>query len=86
MTLVRVVRDMRDRTENIRIECELHVDQVGKGNVAEKGQGNAVPNESEEEPEEEQATLEEEVESVGSVIKLNQRPRTLRLQDGKQGD
>ena len=59
---------MRDRTENILIECGVLIDEVVQVNLAEKGQGNVTPNESDLELEEGQAELEREVESTGLVI------------------
>ena len=59
---------MRDRTKNILIECGVLIDEVVQVNLAEKGQGNMTPNESDLELEEGQAELEREVESTGLVI------------------
>ena len=60
--LVRVVREVRDRTENILTECGMLVAEVVQVNVAEEGQGNAVESEGE------QPALEGEVELAGSVM------------------
>ena len=61
---------MRDRTDNILTECGALVEDVVQ-NLAEEGQGNAVPSDLEEDPEEDQeeelAEPAEEAKSVGSV-------------------
>ena len=64
--LVRVVREVRDRTDNILTECGALVGEVVR-NLAEGGQGNAAPSNLEEDPEEEPTAPEEESESVESV-------------------
>ena len=66
---------MRDRTDRILIECGALVDDVAQ-NLAEKGQGPAVPSDPEEESEEDPKEDPEEdpekdpvapMESVGSA-------------------
>ena len=47
--LVRVVGDVRDRTDRILTECRALVDDVVQ-DLAEEGQGQAVPGDPEEEP------------------------------------
>ena len=66
--LIQVVREVRDQMENILTEYEMLVDEVVQGITVEEGHGNAVPNDSNFEPEEGQPTPEGEVESVGSMI------------------
>ena len=65
--LVRVVGDVRDRTDRILTECRALVEDVVQ-NLAEEGQGPTVPGDpeedSEEDPEEESVAP---AESVGSV-------------------
>ena len=73
--LVRVVGDVRDRTDRILTECEGLVDDVVQ-DLAKEGQGQVVPGIPEEEPEEDlEEDLEEHpeeepiapIESVGSA-------------------
>ena len=72
---LRVVGDVRDRTDRILTECGALVDDVVQ-DLAEEGQGQAVPGAPEEEPEEDpekdpEEDLKEEpvapAESVGSA-------------------
>ena len=65
--LVRIVREVRDRTDNILIEYGALVKEIVQVNLAEEGQGNVAPNDPEEDPEEEPAAPEEVVELAGSV-------------------
>ena len=44
--LVRIVRKVRDRTDNILIECGALVGKVVQVNLAEEGQGNVAPSDS----------------------------------------
>ena len=65
--LVQVVGEVRDRANNILVECGMLIGDVVHGNEVEGGQGNVVPNDAEQEPEEEPAAPEEEsIESVTS--------------------
>ena len=62
-----MLREVSDRTDNNLIECRTFVEEVVQVNLAEEGQGNVAPSESEDDFEEEPAALEEVVESVRSV-------------------
>ena len=63
-----MVREARDRIENILTECGVLVKEVIQVNLSEEGQGNIVPNESGLKPAESQAEPEEEQESIGLVM------------------
>ena len=63
--LVRMVRKMRDRTENSLTECEVLMEEVIQVNLPEGRQGHAAPNESKLEPKKGQVAHEGDVESAG---------------------
>ena len=66
-----MVREVRDRSENILVKCGVLVEKVVQVNLAKRSQGNATPNEFEPESNEGQGEPDGEVESAGSVIKLD---------------
>ena len=66
--LVRVVREVMDRTKSMLTECGVLIEEVIQVNLAEESQGNVALNESDIEPEEGQAEPEGEVESASSVM------------------
>ena len=69
--LIWVVREVRDRSENILVKCGVLVEKVVQVNLAKRSQGKATPNEFEPESNEGQGEPDGEVELAGSVIKLD---------------
>ena len=66
--LVRVVREVMDRTKSMLTECGVLIEEVIQVNLAEESQGNVALNESDIEPEKGQVAPEREVESADSVM------------------